>query len=397
MFGSVNNYLSGVLRAAEDDDGDNLATFLSLRDIHVQNHNLYIAQPEKLVERMLKRTSMDEPVSAHLKVLYNLAQEPPNYMDAYTQQAACCSAVVKLLQQLRDENWCLPLMYRVCLDLRYLAQACEKHCRGFTPGHILEKAADCMMACFRVCAADGRASEEDTKRQGMMNLVNQLFKIYFRINKLHLCKPLIRAIENCALKDTFPLPEQITYKYFVGRRAMFDSNYRQAVDDLAYAFSHCPERFTSNKRLILIYLVPVKMLLGYLPRKSLLQRYDLLLFHDLALALKAGNVNKFDEIVREQELVLIRSGIYLLVEKLKFIVYRNLFKKVFVIRQTHQLDMDDFLTALRFVGVTDISLDETHCIVANLIYEGKIKGYMSHVHNKLVVSKQNPFPPLIST
>jgi len=80
------------------------------------------------------------------------------------------------------------------------------------------------------------------------------------------------------------------------------------------------------------------------------------------------------------------------VEKLKFLVYRNLFKKVFVIRKSHQLDMGDFLSALHFVGLTDVSLDETHCIVANLIYDGKIKGYISHAHNKLVVSKQNPFP-----
>ncbi|KAH8357589.1 hypothetical protein KR200_001749 [Drosophila serrata] len=395
MFGTVNNYLSSVLSATDDYDGESLGTHISLRDVHVQNHNLYIAQPEKLVERFLK-PPIDDVVSAHLKVLYHLAQEPPNYMEAYTQQAAACGAVVRLLQQLKDENWCLPLMYRVCLDLRYLAQACEKRCRGFNPGHVLEKAADCMMACFRVCAADGRASEEDTKRLGMMNLINQLFKVYFRINKLHLCKPLIRAIDNCVFKDSFPLPEQITYKYFVGRRAMFDSNYQGAVEDLSFAFTNCPDRFASNKRLILIYLVPAKMLLGYLPAKSLLQRYDLLLFHDLALALRVGNVKRFDEIVRDHELVLIRSGIYLLVQKLKFMVYRNLFKKVFIIRQTHQLDMDDFLAALQFVGVTDVSLNEAHCIIANLIYDGKIKGYISHAHNKLVVSKQNPFPPLIS-
>ncbi|EDW37584.1 GL16271 [Drosophila persimilis] len=395
MFGSLANYLSNVERCAEACSGQALSDFLSLRDVHVQNDKLHVAQPEKMVERYLD-APLDEVVGAHLKVIYYLAQNPTNYMEAYTQQAACCSAVVKLLQMMKDENWCLPVMYRVCLDLRYLAQACEKHGRSFTPGQILEKAADCMMACFRVCAADGRASEEETKRLGMMNLVNQLFKIYFRINKLHLCKPLIRAIDNCAFKDTFPLPEQITYKYFVGRRAMFDSNYRMAVEDLSYAFTHCPDRFGSNKRLILIYLVPVKMLLGYLPSKVLLQRHDLLLFHDLAQTLKAGNVNKFDEIVRENEKVLIRSGIYLLVEKLKFIVYRNLFKKVFAIRQTHQLDLGDFMTALQFVGVTDVSLDETHCIIANLIYEGKIKGYISYAHNKLVVSKQNPFPPLIS-
>ena len=44
--------------------------------------------------------------------------------------------------------------------------------------------------------------------------------------------------------------------------------------------------------------------------------------------------------------------------------------------------------------VEDITQDETECIIANLIYEGKIKGYISHQHQKLVVSKKDAFPPL---
>ncbi len=35
----------------------------------------------------------------------------------------------------------------------------------------------------------------------MLNIVNQLFKIYFKVNKLHLCKPLIRAIDSSPFKD----------------------------------------------------------------------------------------------------------------------------------------------------------------------------------------------------
>lgn len=93
-----------------------------------------------------------------------------------------------------------------------------------------------------------RSSEEDTKRLGMLNLVNQLFKVYFRINKLHLCKPLIRAIESSAFKDSFPLAQQITYKYFVGRKAMFDSDYKSADEYLSYAFRKCPKQFTKNKQ-----------------------------------------------------------------------------------------------------------------------------------------------------
>lgn len=68
--------------------------------------------------------------------------------------------------------------------------------------------------------------------------------------------------------------------------------------------------------------------------------------------------------------------------------------QVWLITQSHQLDLNHFLVALQFVGESEITMDETHCIVANLIYEGRIKGYISHQHNKLVVSKQNPFPAL---
>lgn len=320
-------------------------------------------------------------------------------------QTACAKAVVELLKALKEENWCLPIMYVVCLDLRLLAQKSESvgsstaaasasAAAAAKPGEILESAAECVMACFRVCAVDNRASNEDTKRLGMLNLVNQLLKIYFRINKINLCKPLIRAIDSSVYKDHFPVDQQITYKYFVGRKAMFDSDYKAADVLLSWAFQRCPRRYATNKRLILIYLVPVRMLLGYMPRRAIMQRYDVLQFWELAQALRTGNVRDFDEVIGRHEEFFIECGIYLIVEKLKIIGYRNLFKRVWLITQTHQLDLQQFLRALRFVGETDITLDETHCIVANLIYDGKIKGYISHQHNKLVVSKQNPFPAL---
>ena len=49
-------------------------------------------------------------------------------------------------------------------------------------------------------------------------------------------------------------------------------------------------------------------------------------------------------------------------------------------------------TALHLMGETDIDTDEVHCILSNLIYEGHIKGYISLQHQKLIISKQNPFP-----
>lgn len=146
----------------------------------------------------------------------------------YNHQSSAVQCLAKILQMQKEENWMLPVMNIMCLELRLSAIGAErsKSNKNIKPGEILEKCAECLMICFRVCAADSRSSEEDTKRWGMLALINQLLKIYFRINKLHLCKPLIRAIESSSYKDHFALAQQITYKFFVGRKAMFDSDYK---------------------------------------------------------------------------------------------------------------------------------------------------------------------------
>lgn len=288
-------------------------------------------------------------------------------------------------------------MYTTCLDLRLLALKCESTKTSAKRGQVMEKAAECFMSCFRVCAADNRTEERDTKRIGMLHLVNQMFKAYFRMNKLHLCKPLIRAIDSLSFKDSFPLAQQVTYKYFVGRKAMYDSDYKTSEECLSFAFKHCPRKCWKNIYLVLIYLVPVKMLLGHMPRKQTMEKFNVPQFYELACALKQGNIRAFDATMQKYESFFINTGIYIIVEKLKIIAYRCLFKKVYLLLETHQIDLQKFLDALIFAGEDDMTIDETHCLVANLIADGKIKGYISYQHNKLVVSKTtSPFPPLSS-
>jgi nuclear mRNA export protein PCID2/THP1 len=44
------------------------------------------------------------------------------------------------------------------------------------------------------------------------------------------------------------------------------------------------------------------------------------------------------------------------------------------------------------MGNEEMDLDEIECIVANLIFQGKVKGYISHQKRILIVSKADPFP-----
>ncbi|XP_041349443.1 PCI domain-containing protein 2-like isoform X1 [Gigantopelta aegis] len=282
------------------------------------------------------------------------------------------TSFTRIFQSQKDENWSLPVLFSVSLDLRLFANSADiqavKKSVG-KPGERLEKAAELLMGCFRVCASDNRAAIEESKKWGMLNIVNQLFKIYFKINKLHLCKPLIRAIDSLVIKDKFSLPQLITFRYYVGRKAMFDSDFKSAEEYLMFAFERCHKSSRKNKRLILIYLIPVKMLLGHMPKLSLLKKYDLLQFAEVAKAVSSGNLLQLNESLEKNEAFFIKCGIYLILEKLKVITFRNLFKKVYLINnKTHLLPIDEFTTVLKLMEMEDIDVDETQCIIANLFF-----------------------------
>jgi len=302
------------------------------------------------------------------------------------------------LQKKKDENWFLPICYRLCSDLRLIAKAADEKPSRPRPNEqssYSEQAANSIMECYRSCVADIRAEMDRSKKMAILYLTNQLFRIYFRINKLNLLKPLIRAIDNSGtLYQTFSMADKVTYKYYLGRKAMFDSDLPLADSSLSYAFRNCPSENARNKRLILMYLIPVKMFLGQMPTAGLLKKYQLTQFSKVVESVREGNLQRLDEALETHEQFFIECGIFLMLEKLKIITYRTLFKKVARILNTHQIPLDAFLVALRFLNVTDVDEDEVACIVANLIYEGKIKGYISHQYKKLVISKNAPFPPL---
>jgi hypothetical protein len=84
-------------------------------------------------------------------------------------------------------------------------------------------------------------------------------------------------------------------------------------------------------------------------------------------------------------------GIYLLLEKCKTVCYRNLFKRVYIVLEKPHLSLPDIAKAFKWLGMP-MDLDEVECILANLIFRGYVRGYISHTKRVLVLSKSNPFP-----
>lgn len=229
----------------------------------------------------------------------------------------------------------------------------------------------------------------------MICIINQLFKIYFRINKLHLCKPLIRALDNANILDQCTLAQKVTYNYYLGVKTLFDLRILEAERLLDFVFENCHPNSRKNMRLTLIFLIPIKMLLGRMPSRQLLEKYDLRQFDDIKKAVISGRIGDLDQAIERHSDFFWRYGIYLIIERLRPIALRNLFRKVAKCAKSHLVEMDMILNAVRMVQPDeDIRMEEVHCMLSNLIYEGKIKGYLSIAHQKLVLSKTNPFPPI---
>ena len=248
--------------AIENQDGEYWMQLVSHKHIHIASKKLLLPDSKHITERFFD-PPLDEMISKHLRVIWAISEN--DYYEAYLSQVQVVQSFLKVFQAQKDENWALPVLYDLCLNLRLFAISADSQRVKEGSGNeheTLEKCAEYLMNCFRVCVSDTRASIENSKKWGMLGVVNQLFKIYFQINNLLPCKPLIRAIEALTFKDEFPKAHLVTYKFFVGKKAMFDSDYKLADEYLTFAFNHCHKESKKNKRNILIYLLPVKMQLG---------------------------------------------------------------------------------------------------------------------------------------
>jgi hypothetical protein len=81
------------------------------------------------------------------------------YDSALTSQCQLGQLFCKVLQSQKEENWALPIMEAICNDLRRVAITATSNEDVLTRSEenqptCMERAADVIMALFRVCAAD---------------------------------------------------------------------------------------------------------------------------------------------------------------------------------------------------------------------------------------------------
>lgn len=279
----------------------------------------------------------------------------------------------------------------------------------------LELLANTINNSFKLSLNDKTLQLNQSKRIDIYFFLSCLIKIYFKLNNIELAKSIEKALKG----SRFELPKldrslidkgsAITYLYYSALLSLddleFSSSYHkliQALDLLSYngSFDTIKPQFEK----ILILLLPLNYYLNKkLPKSFIWKKFPLLNYiynQTLFSAIKTGNLNEFENYLIKFQPFLLKKKLVILFEKMVDLCYINLIKMIIKCHNSFINNPSNHIIPLLVFQIgfnyshktTSYNFDQIECILANLIAEGKIKGYLSHGNKCIVMSKTVPFP-----
>ncbi|CAF0738435.1 unnamed protein product [Didymodactylos carnosus] len=190
----------------------------------------------------------------------------------------------------------------------------------------------------------------------------------------------------------------LTYRYFLAKSLMFKHRYDEAIEHFEYVFKNSYSQTSSikNKQKTLLYLTICKMLYGFTPKLQIIEKYNLTTLYNLIYPIKIGSLALFNERIKQYEEELFDNGLLFLIENLKLICIRNLFRHYLVVIEKQQLTKipleSCLLVLLNFQQNELYTINELIDLLNIMVQSGMIKGYISHKFRFFVISKNDPFP-----
>lgn len=128
----------------------------------------------------------------------------------------------------------------------------------------------------------------------------------------------------------------------------------------------------------------------------MLDRFPVLdvLYAPFLKAMRSGDIRAYDAALDAAERRLVDLNLWLTLERARELCIRGLFRRVWVASQKGtRIPVALFHSALQIAG-SDVSQEEAECLVANMVYKGLMRGYLSHEKQMVVLSNTNAFPRL---
>ncbi|KAN0132594.1 hypothetical protein V8E53_009610 [Lactarius tabidus] len=338
----------------------------------------------------------DEIAIQYVLVITHVAKK--RYADAFKEHTQLVNSFLRFFTN--NSGWTLPALFATLRDLRDLAFDADVLARDLSQkSECMEEAARIISKAFSSCVTDRTSSYEMSRKWGIYYVVGLVLKSYFRVRRISLSKNVLRALEvnqDIPPLQEYPRAHQVTYRYYLGMLSFLNEDYAKSEQELTFAFYNCHLGAHNNQERILTYLIPLRILRGHLPTTDLLKRFPVLdeLYSPFISAIRKGDIQGFDAALDKSERRLVDLSIWLTLEKAREICIRGLFRRVWVVSEkTNRISVAMFYSSLRVSGM-EVSSEEAECLVANMIYKGYMRGYISHEKQMVVLANTNAFPRL---
>ncbi|GJE84857.1 COP9 signalosome complex subunit 12 [Phanerochaete sordida] len=345
---------------------------------------------------------MDAPwddIAIHYVLVVNhIARNRP--IDAFKEQCSLVSLFFRYFTT--DTGWTLPALFSILRDLRDLA--CDADLQAAQNGQggteHMEESARVISRAFSNCVTDRISPYAESRKWGIYYVVGLILKSYFRIKRISLAKNILRAIDanpDIPPLSAYPRSHQVTYRYYIGMLGFLNEDFAKSEQELTLAFYNCHTQARRNQERILTYLIPLRVLRGHLPSRELLNRFPVLddLYSPFIEAIRKGDIASYDAALERMENRLIQLNLLLTVEKARELCIRSLFRKAWAVQgKGTRISISDFHTALTLSGA-DVPVEEAECLVANMIFKGLMRGYISHEKQTVVLANTNAFPRVV--
>ncbi|KAH7887316.1 hypothetical protein F5I97DRAFT_1859517 [Phlebopus sp. FC_14] len=391
-------FIIQLSEAVESEDGQRLAYLLRPTSPHGKDLVKEFKNPSRDVLMSqyggCVESPWDEIAVRYVMVTSHVARKRPG--EAFNEQSQLISLFFRFFTQ--NTGWTLLTLFSMLRDLRDLAFDADFHAKyNGQNSECMESAAGVVAKAFSNCMMDRTSPPDQSRKWGIYYVVGLVMKCYFRVKRISLSKNILRALDanqDIPPLSAYPRSHQVTYRYYLGMLSFLNEDFTKAEQELTAAFYHCHIQARRNQERILTCLIPLRILRGHLPSKELLTRFPVLdeLFSSFVTAIRSGDISAYDTALERWESRLVELNLWITIEKARELCLRGLFRRVWLAAdQSTRIPVSMFHCSLRISG-SDVSMDEAECFVANMIYRGYMRGYISHEKQMVVLATTNAFP-----
>ena len=216
---------------------------------------------------------------------------------------------------------------------------------------LVEGSANVIREAFKKCLSERSGppngienGKPEGRRIGIYMTANLCLKLFFHCRKLRSAEQIFGNIyQQSPPLALFPASQRVTFLYYLGRYLFANSHFFRAQLALQGAYDQCHTQFTSQRRLILIYLITSNIILGRFPSVQLYQRPEATglseKFQPICTAIKRGDLASFRhymDLDSPHAAWFLRKRILLqLSNRCEVLVWRSLARRTFMLSGSH--------------------------------------------------------------